>query len=280
MQTVSFCTAGSRSTPVGTEKNDGVGPEDVHDASARSVFCALLAAGCRLMHQPYSATAVLLILGIMFLHTRGFVVTNTKQAFSPVKIVSRGLGHSFAVRATSTSLGYKRRAERGISGSSVALPKIVRYTSSPASAQVQAKTSGMSATVDGGDKNMPEDTSLKGKIKALWKNYGIVAIGTYAGIYVSVLSSVFFALEYDVFNAATFGFDPAAAVQKVCDLVEYSTGNKGLPAYIREHPKVGTFAIAWVMTKFTEPVRLAVAITIVPSVARFLRFAPAAAAKE
>lgn len=138
----------------------------------------------------------------------------------------------------------------------------------------------MSATVDGGDKNTPEDTSLKGKIKALWKNYGIVAIGTYAGIYVSVLSSVFFALEYDVFNAATFGFDPAAAVQKVCDLVEYSTGNKGLPAYIREHPKVGTFAIAWVMTKFTEPVRLAVAITIVPSVARFFRFAPATVVKE
>jgi hypothetical protein len=33
---------------------------------------------------------------------------------------------------------------------------------------------------------------------------------------------------------------------------------------------VGTFAIAWVMTKFTEPFRLAFTIATVPSVARIL----------
>lgn len=118
------------------------------------------------------------------------------------------------------------------------------------------------------------DNSLKGKVKSLWKNYGVVAIGTYFGIYVSVLSSLFFALDYDVFNASTFGFDPVAAVQKVCDLVESATGNSFLQGYIRENPRVGTFAIAWVMTKFTEPVRIAVAISVVPSIARFLKFAP------
>jgi len=119
-----------------------------------------------------------------------------------------------------------------------------------------------------------EDGSLKGKVKALWKNYGVVAIGTYFGIYVSVLSSLFFSLDYDVFNASTFGFDPVKTVQKVCDLVETYTGSAFLPGYIRDHPKVGTFAVAWVMTKFTEPVRLAVTLTIVPTISRFLGYAP------
>jgi hypothetical protein len=32
---------------------------------------------------------------------------------------------------------------------------------------------------------------------------------------------------------------------------------------------VGTFAIAWVMTKFTEPIRLGVSVAIVPTVARW-----------
>jgi len=119
-----------------------------------------------------------------------------------------------------------------------------------------------------------DDESLKGKVKKLWKQYGVVAIGTYLGIYVSVLSSVYFALEYDVFNASTFGFDPTSAVQKVCDLVENFTGSTFLPGYIREHPRVGTFAVAWVMTKFTEPLRLALAISVVPGVARTLGRAP------
>lgn len=31
---------------------------------------------------------------------------------------------------------------------------------------------------------------------------------------------------------------------------------------------VGTFAVAWVMTKFTEPLRLATTVVIVPPIAR------------
>jgi len=119
-----------------------------------------------------------------------------------------------------------------------------------------------------------EDVSVKGRLKLLWKRYGLVAIGTYLGIYVSVLSSVFYALDYDVFRASTLGLDPVAAVKKVCDLVESATGNTSLPGYIRENPRVGTFAVAWVMTKFTEPLRLLVAVSITPAVARFLRLAP------
>jgi hypothetical protein len=56
---------------------------------------------------------------------------------------------------------------------------------------------------------------LKSKISELWSMYGFVAVGTYAAIYVSTLASIFVSMDYDLFNAATFGFDPIGAVKKV-----------------------------------------------------------------
>ena len=43
---------------------------------------------------------------------------------------------------------------------------------------------------------------------------------------------------------------------------------------------VGTFAIAWVMTKFTEPLRLAATVLTVPSIARFFGKIPATEKQE
>jgi len=114
-------------------------------------------------------------------------------------------------------------------------------------------------------------STVKDGFKTLWKKYGYVAIGTYLSIYVVTLSSIFLSLDFDLFNAGTFGFDPNAAVFKVCDLFETVTGSKALPAYIKENPRVGTFAIAWVMTKFTEPIRFGVTLAIVPKISRMLK---------
>jgi len=117
---------------------------------------------------------------------------------------------------------------------------------------------------------VPEESgNFKDKLKSLWKSYGIITVGTYLGVYVVTLGSVFVALDFDIFNAATFGLDPAFAIEKFCDLFETVTGNTFLPGYIRDHPKVGTFAIAWVMTKFTEPLRLGFTVATVPTIARF-----------
>ena len=43
---------------------------------------------------------------------------------------------------------------------------------------------------------------------------------------------------------------------------------------------VGTFAVGWVMTKFTEPLRLATTVMIVPSIARYWNKLTAAKAAE
>lgn len=119
--------------------------------------------------------------------------------------------------------------------------------------------------------------SLKDKMKYMWKNYGYVAIGSYLGLYVITLGSIFLCLDFDVFRASTVGFSPEEAILKVCDIFETVTGSKALPGFIREHPTVGTFAVAWVMTKFTEPLRLGVTLAAVPKIAQFFGKGPKAA---
>ena len=43
---------------------------------------------------------------------------------------------------------------------------------------------------------------------------------------------------------------------------------------------MGTFAVAWVMTKFTEPLRLGTTVMIVPPIARFWKKLTASKAAE
>ena len=75
------------------------------------------------------------------------------------------------------------------------------------------------------------------------KKYGPIFVVTYLGVYVSTLGLVFTALDMDLFNAATFGMDPVQAVEKLCGYVENYLGYKEMPQYIRENPRVGTFAL-------------------------------------
>lgn len=119
-----------------------------------------------------------------------------------------------------------------------------------------------------------DNLSLKDKAKQLWKSYGYVAVGSYLGLYIATLTSIFLSLDFDIFHAETFGFKPEEAVLKVCGIFEAVTGSKALPEFIRENPKVGTFALAWVMTKFTEPIRLGVTIAAVPKIAKLFGRTP------
>ena len=64
-------------------------------------------------------------------------------------------------------------------------------------------------------KEPEQQLTFKEKAKNMWKNYGRLAIVTYIGVYGSTLGMMYFALDNGVFNAATFGFDHAAAIAKV-----------------------------------------------------------------
>ncbi|RHY25037.1 hypothetical protein DYB32_008544 [Aphanomyces invadans] len=119
------------------------------------------------------------------------------------------------------------------------------------------------------------------KFKDLWNKYGWVGVGTYLGVYVVTLGSMFVAIETGVLSTAApskatdsedknEAFNIVTATNK---LTEW-TKSVGLGAHFNVpdvSPTTGTFLIAWVATKFTEPVRLAVTLMITPRLARFLK---------
>lgn len=58
-------------------------------------------------------------------------------------------------------------------------------------------------------------TSSVEKFKLLWKKYGYVFVGTYLSVYGITLTSIFFALEIDIFKASDFGYDAKTLTQSV-----------------------------------------------------------------
>lgn len=65
------------------------------------------------------------------------------------------------------------------------------------------------------DSTLDKKPSMKDKFKKLWKQYGMIAVGTYLTVYVSTLGSLFLAVDYDILNAASVGLDPVMAIEKV-----------------------------------------------------------------
>ena len=86
---------------------------------------------------------------------------------------------------------------------------------------VMATSSRLFATIPDKKDTEEKGMDLKSKISGLWKMYGYIAVGTYAAVYITTLSSIFVAMDYDIFNAATFGFDPVGAVKKVMLGISY-----------------------------------------------------------
>jgi hypothetical protein len=111
--------------------------------------------------------------------------------------------------------------------------------------------------------------ATKGKVRQLWEKYGIVFLGFYGGLYLVTLGSI-----YEV--VALKHVDPHGVVAYLHSI--------GVDNYVDVSPiassKAGNFALAWILTKFTEPLRLAFTVTITPSLARFLGYAPPKKVKE
>ena len=123
-----------------------------------------------------------------------FCIVLISNMISSFRIVSSPVLRKFA----SSSSVLQQRYRVNNQGASGVLTNVKRFASVPDKKEGEVK-----------------GTDLKSKITELWSMYGFVAVGTYATIYISTLSSIFIAMDYDIFNAATFGFDPVGAVKKV-----------------------------------------------------------------
>ncbi|KAF4323030.1 hypothetical protein BBO99_00003411 [Phytophthora kernoviae] len=120
------------------------------------------------------------------------------------------------------------------------------------------------------------------RLKDLWRKYGIVAIGTYLSLYGAVLGSIYVAIDQGWVRTSKRrssregqeeSFNLITTTNKFVKFAE----DMGIAQYLeveRVNSKTGSFLLAWVATKFTEPVRLAVTLAVTPRIARFLGRAP------
>jgi len=102
-----------------------------------------------------------------------------------------------------------------------------------------------------------------GRFRELWHNYGMVFLGAYSTVYLITLGSVFEIVSLKHIDAkSAVDYLHSLGVDNYVDLTPIATS------------KAGNFALAWILTKFTEPLRLAFTVTITPSLARMLGRAP------
>lgn len=102
-----------------------------------------------------------------------------------------------------------------------------------------------------------EEKPKLGKIRTFLKKYGAVGVVTYFGLYGATLASFYGAFS----SGLLFAGD-------VVGLIEFLHLGDILDESLLT-PKVGNFALAWVSTKFTEPLRFAITLAITPSISRW-----------
>jgi len=129
----------------------------------------------------------------------------------------------------------------------------------------------------------PRESAVHGakSFGTMLKQYGPVFIGTYVGVYFGTLGLLFAGVEAGLMDPVQlFGWlgDGAAESKTTVDLVvqfmqEHAFTRRYAP-FVEKNPEVANLAVAWVAVKFTEPVRLAVALGITPRIARYFGFTP------
>ena len=116
---------------------------------------------------------------------------------------------------------------------------------------------------------------------AMMKKFGPVFIGTYLGVYVSTLALLFGGIETGVLDPIVLfqwiGSDTVSAStthELVIDFMKNHTVTKPAVPYLEQNPSLANFAVAWITVKFTEPIRLPVALFLTPRVARMVGYRP------
>jgi Protein of unknown function (DUF1279) len=99
----------------------------------------------------------------------------------------------------------------------------------------------------------------KAHFKDLFKRYGYLTVATYLTVYVITLAGLYGCVRLGLVQ----GPDVNAYVNDWM-IKKALVGDK----HVTVPPKLIDFATAWILTKFTEPIRLAVTIAVMPRVIR------------
>jgi hypothetical protein len=108
------------------------------------------------------------------------------------------------------------------------------------------------------------------------KRYGPVFIGTYLGIYVTTLGTLYIGVESGVLDPAYImswvaedGETSKSTVHIVAEFMEHYSWTKGYAPLVINNPGFANLGVAWIATKFTEPLRLGATALVVPRIARY-----------
>jgi hypothetical protein len=97
-----------------------------------------------------------------------------------------------------------------------------------------------------------------GKLRTFIRKYGPIGIGTYFGMYGLTLAGIYALVSSGVLMATdAISMFKYVHLDKLIDLESLN-------------PKAGNFAVAWILTKFTEPIRFGLTIAVTPSIYRFI----------
>ena len=112
------------------------------------------------------------------------------------------------------------------------------------------------------DGGKPLSTTAKAKqgIRELWQKYGMVFLTTYGSLYLVTLGGVYQLVRLKIIDTeSALLYLHSSGLDRVVDVTPLATST------------AGTFALAWLLTKFTEPLRLAVTVSITPGIAKLVR---------
>lgn len=133
----------------------------------------------------------------------------------------------------------------------------------------------------------PRESAKEGAktVSAMFQKYGPVFVGTYLSVYFGTLGLLFGGVQSGVLDPVVlFGWlgqegaladgstETASTVHLVVEFMENHDFTKPYAGYIEQNPAFANLAVAWIAVKFTEPIRLGVALTITPRVSRFLGY--------
>jgi Protein of unknown function (DUF1279) len=128
------------------------------------------------------------------------------------------------------------------------------------------------------------------------KMYGPVFIGVYGSIYLTTLMSLWAGVESGILDPISLfhmmgqssssdnGVETTriatSTVQLVLDFMSQHQITQPYMYIVEENPSVANFGVAWIAVKFTEPFRLALALSTTPRVARYFGYGPAVPKEE
>jgi hypothetical protein len=152
----------------------------------------------------------------------------------------------------------------------------------------QAKQT-VSSQVADSDSLTKENKNVKGSFVGLFQKYGWTFFGTYMSIYVTTLVSLYASIDTGLLDPTTIAnidlpwHAPSGTAAQDADVREFhSTAEfvgsylekfswtKQYASYATQNPHTTNLALAWIATKLTEPIRLAVTLAILPSVSKMV----------